>query len=295
MKASELVRDAFNFSVDKFPLSGPDNMPTPHFGLFRSDNSQCVGSAVRAGYTPHTTDDVCAVVESVEHVFGDCSPVVKFRDGHYVYLGPTKSERRVIAGLSDARYPDGIFPRFQLKAGFDGKAFSVSLGYFRDICSNLAMMRQVKGTVSVIRHTSGLRDKMDILIEQLSGLREGWLTLGQYCDNMSQIRISMDEFVQKVMGDIPEKEGSARTRWENRVASIFNRVVRERQKMGLELPSKANGFGVTLWEAFNAVQGYCQHDKSRRGEVDLVDRIIQVEADPFFSKAESFVEELMAA
>ena len=45
--AIEKVRDTFNFTVDKFPLSGPDGMKTPFYGLFRSDNCQSVGTAVR--------------------------------------------------------------------------------------------------------------------------------------------------------------------------------------------------------------------------------------------------------
>jgi hypothetical protein len=294
MKASELVRDVFNFTVEKFQLSGPDNMRTPHFGLFRSDNSECVGSAVKSGYMPHTTDDVCAIVESVEHIFGDCKPLVKFRDGHHVYLGPDKAERHVIAGLASAKYPDGIFPRFRLSAGYDGRAFSVSLGYFRDICSNLAMLRQVKGTVSVIRHTNGLRGKMDDLIAQLSTLQQGWVTLGEYCDQLSQRKVACDEFITAVLGNEPEKDGSAKTRWENRVSDIFTRIVKERQVMGLEIPTKANNFEVTLWEAFNGIQGYVQHQKSRRGQVDRLDRIITAESDPLVVKAETLANELLA-
>ena len=41
---SDKIRSTFNFSVDKFPLSGPDGMSTPLYGLFRSDNSSLVGS-----------------------------------------------------------------------------------------------------------------------------------------------------------------------------------------------------------------------------------------------------------
>ena len=57
---SDAVRAAFPFTVDKLPLGGPDGLRTPHYGLFRSDNAACVGVAVRKGYEPHTTDDVCA-------------------------------------------------------------------------------------------------------------------------------------------------------------------------------------------------------------------------------------------
>ena len=42
LTVAETVAEKFNFSVDKFRLSGPDNMNTPFFGLFRSDTMRVV-------------------------------------------------------------------------------------------------------------------------------------------------------------------------------------------------------------------------------------------------------------
>ena len=36
------VRSKFDFTVDKFPLSGPDSLRTPLYGLFRSAISKMV-------------------------------------------------------------------------------------------------------------------------------------------------------------------------------------------------------------------------------------------------------------
>ena len=41
--AADQVRAAFDFTVDKFPLSGPDGMRTPWYAMFRSDNNEVVG------------------------------------------------------------------------------------------------------------------------------------------------------------------------------------------------------------------------------------------------------------
>ena len=62
--ALRTVADKFSFSVDKFPLYGPDNMATPHFGLFKSDTMECVGKTVSARYVPHTTEDILAITEA---------------------------------------------------------------------------------------------------------------------------------------------------------------------------------------------------------------------------------------
>ena len=40
---SASVRADFDFTVDKFPLFGPDNMPTDQYGLFRSDTGYLKG------------------------------------------------------------------------------------------------------------------------------------------------------------------------------------------------------------------------------------------------------------
>lgn len=287
------IREIFNFEVEKFPLNGPDNMVTPHYGLFRSDTGECVGEAFKKGYTPHTTDDVVAIYDAAEKVFGEVNIKASFKDGHYLYFGPTNAERRIIASLKNAKYPDGIFPRLRLRAGYDGKAFSLSMGYFRDLCSNLSRLRSVKAVNTVIRHTSGLRLKMDELLYQMSAMQKGWETLSDHIDRLAAVNTGLDTFLRNVVGDRPDKEGSAQTRWDNRIADIFKRVAQEHSTMGLPIPSEENKFQVSLWEAFNGVQGYVQHSKSRRGEVDTVGKIILADNDPLVVAAESYAEELL--
>ena len=59
------IRQRYDFTVDKLPLRGPDNLNTPWYGLFRSDIGQPVGGgSVSERYMPHTTDDIVALVEA---------------------------------------------------------------------------------------------------------------------------------------------------------------------------------------------------------------------------------------
>jgi hypothetical protein len=44
-EAIQAVRDTFNFTVGKYPLSAPDNMKTPWYGLFREDTCKVVGNS----------------------------------------------------------------------------------------------------------------------------------------------------------------------------------------------------------------------------------------------------------
>ena len=178
---SDQIRSTFNFTVDKFPLSGPDGMSTPLYGLFRSDNSSLVGSkSVTARYHPHTTDDVCALADAAENAFdGDIDIRCHFRNGHYVDVKPNIAERKAVYGTAD-----NIWPRVLIRAGYDGESFRASMGYFRDACSNMAMMSMVSGTSVCIRHTSGLRSKMDELIATFNTLKNSWSNLSDVVDQM---------------------------------------------------------------------------------------------------------------
>lgn len=138
---ADAVRAAFPFEVQKFRLSGPDGLTTPHYGLFRSDDARCVGVAVRKGYEPHTTDDVCALVEAASTAFdSQCKVNCYFADGHFVTVAPGDEYRRNIFGTKD-----NIWPRMIIRAGYDGRAFRADCGFYRDACRNLAMIRSSHG------------------------------------------------------------------------------------------------------------------------------------------------------
>ena len=144
---SASVRSDFNFDVEKYPLSavmGTEVLPTDQYGLFRSDTGYLNGvKSVSPRYVPHTTDDVCALVDAAGEAFdGEIACDTHFRNGHYVSIAPTAEQRRSIFKDRDT---DNVWPRVMINAGYDGKAFTATMGYFRDACSNLAMMRMKEG------------------------------------------------------------------------------------------------------------------------------------------------------
>jgi len=100
---SASVRKAFDFSVDKFPMFGPDNMKTDQYGLFRSDTGYLNGiKTISSHYVPHTTDDVCALVDAAGEAFdGEIECKTHFSKGHYVSVNPTKADRVSIFGTAD--------------------------------------------------------------------------------------------------------------------------------------------------------------------------------------------------
>jgi hypothetical protein len=278
--AIDTVREAFNFEVVKMPLSGSDNMYTPWYGLFRDDTCDYVGSgSVTERYVPHTSDDVVALVEAASNIFeNEIELKCHFRDGHYVSVAPTNDYRKEVYGTSD-----NVFPRVMISAGLDGRAFQATMGYYRDLCQNLAMLSTVEGTHVSIRHTRSLRPKMDDLIATFGRLNDGWTNLTNVITEMESREVILSDFLTAIYGEPEEDSQRSETIHRNRTESIVRRVMRERWQSGRP---EIQDFRVSAWEAFNAVQGYSQHDASRRGGVNSFDRVLLASRDLHVQKAE---------
>ena len=287
-----VVENAFDFNVEKWPLSAADNMKTPYYGLFRDDNCECVGNgSVSSRYHPHTTDDVLSLVEAASEAFeGEVNLQCHFKNGHYVAVSPTNEHRIKVYGEKDT-----VFPQIVISAGFDGRAFTATMGYYRDLCQNLAMLESVTGTSVKIRHTKSLRPKMNDLIQTFDNLKNGWNNLTETIEHLQNREVQLADFLIDVYG-VPEttvdefgrtidKKRSA-TIHRNRVEAIFKRVTRERWQSGRPA---MNGFVVSAWEAYNAVQGYTQHDASRKGNATDFDRILLASRDKNVKMAESLL------
>lgn len=287
---SSKVQEAFNFTVDKFPLSGPDGLRTSWFGLFRSDTCETVGNgSVTNRYVPHQTDDVLSLVDAASEAFdGEIDVRCHFRDGHFVAITPSKEQRRAVFGTAD-----NVFPRVIISAGYDGKAFKATMGYYRDVCKNMSIMRQVNGTTVSIRHTSGLRSAMDDLVKTFELVKRSWVTLADVITSLESRRVQMPEFLNAVYGEPNSESGRGLTVHRKRTEAIFRRLHSERLRTGRE-PMDST-FTVSAWEAYNAVQGYVQHDaQAKTGFKGEFDRILRAANDHAVMKAESLALGLIA-
>ena len=279
------VQGDFNFSVDKFPLSGPDGLSTPWYALFRSDTNEVVGNgSVTKRYVPHQTEDVLALVDAAGEAFdGKINCTTHFRDGHYVSIQPTDHER-----LKVYDDQDNVWPRILINAGYDGRAFQATLGYYRDLCRNLAMLETVGATGVSIRHTQSLRDKLDDLRETFATLRGGWVNLQRTIRRMEDQQVDVTEVMRSIYGDEPRDEGRSQPIHRKRSESIINRLIRERYATGRPRIDHREPT-VSAWEMFNAIQGYSQHDTSRRGSPTAYDRMLLSNRDAYVRRAENLL------
>lgn len=276
---ADRVRAAFP-AVEKFPLSGPDGLRTNWYGLFRMDTGTAVGpGSVSSRYVPHTGDDCAAIVEAMESAFGEVADVkCGFRNGHFLSVEPALSREKRLELYEN----DVVFPRLIVDAPY-GSTFKASIGVFRIICSNLYTLREVEGVTVNIRHTFGLRSKMNDLIEDLSMLRNGWDALSTHIRSMTAAKAKTADFLDAMYGQPSSQPSRGATIHRNRTEAIIRRLARERVQIHGSVGDLQT---ATAWELLNSIQGFLQHTKPRKGNVTGFERIVLANDDPTVRKAE---------
>ena len=152
------------------------------------------------------------------------------------------------------------------------------------------IMRMARGTTVRIRHDSNLRHHMDDLVGTFGVLKERWGSLSAVIDQMESRQVNMANFLSAVYGEPEEGNQRSVTMHKNRTEAIFRRLINERFRAGRGNISE--NWNVTGWEAFNAVQGYVQHEGLRRGSPSDMDRVVMSSADATVRMAERIALEL---
>ena len=278
----DVVRESFQFNVVKLPLFGPDNAKTPHYGLFRDDSGESVGFACKRNYNPHNVDDISTLVEAASIAFPANAEDTKIScywsgESHIVSLAPSREYRKAIFGN------DTVWPRLLINAGYDGSSFQASLGFYRDICRNMAIIRSAgRGCHAAIRHSSHLRDKIDDLRETFVRLASGWQNVVETAQQMESRQIDLADFLAKVY---PQPDDASRRQIETnkqRISKIIRRIQSERMQLRGSIGSLET---ATAWEAWNGVQGYVQHDSRRHGSPNAFARAIMAIDDSAVARA----------
>jgi len=292
MNIAEIIRNAFPFSVVRLPLTGPDGLVSPHYGLFRDDNSASVGSAVTRKYVPHETDDVVALAEAASLAFGDVADVkAHWKEGHYVVITQSADSRR---SVYDARYPnskghqirpdsDVYTPTMIIRAGYDGRAFSASLAVNRMVCRNLLTVPvQGKAVSRTIRHSNSLPGRITDLVQDISLIVQQQDDLFNTIDQAARTTVDMAKFLRAVY-PIPANSTVRQLKnFEQRIVDIMGRLYDERQKLG---KTSNNSYDATAWEAFNAVDGYDRWDRRRNSDPSQFDRDLLTNSDSSVQRA----------
>lgn len=259
-KVAQAIEQAFPREVVKMPLFGPDNIPTPHYGLCFEDaasREDWVQATCKRQYIPHTKQDVKDLCTAVAAGFDIAADDINIDahfvtgKGHAVAVTPTKNYRRSIAGT------DTLFPTLYVRAYYGG-SFKATVGMKRDVCSNLMMMRKVDGTSVSLRHVGNYREHFDDTVEQFRELIAISDNIVAAAKQLNEVRVDTTEFFQSLYpAQVNER---SQVRQENKLKAMITRLHKERLDLGVDADIKQ----ASVWELINAVQGYCQHDKTRR-------------------------------
>lgn len=267
VKSHEDVRDVifstFTNEVKVLDLAKFNNGIGPNFkGLFLVDAdgipvSPVGESSVSSKYRPHTRNHLVSIFEACRIAFGSELNVDCFwRDGHILVIQPTREAAVSVYGA------DKIVPKLKIFGGYAGKGFKASFGFYRYICSNMALLQLVHQVSATIRHTLTLETKIDDLVSQFETVKASWAETQEQIKKMQERKLVVHEVLGKLFP--VDSDGREKTQRVNKVKKIVDRCLDEHQKLGLQIEQRDGDFVANGWMLWNAVQGFLQHNATRQ-------------------------------
>jgi len=259
------IDETFTREVIKVPLAGPDNMPSPHYGLCFDDaegRDDWMSPTVKKGYIPHTKEDVSMLAETVaagldlglEDVQISC--FFKPHRGHRVAVQPTKSYRKALC----SNELDTMWPKFIINANYGG-SFTAQCGMYRDACSNMQMMRRVEHTTVHLRHVGNFRENFDDTVQQWRSLATRFDSIMEVANNLKETKVRAADFYSALYPAPSEADTVAKhNRHKTKLESMMARLLKERDQL---LEPSNDVVRCNLWELVNSVTGWVQHDKRK--------------------------------
>ena len=234
-----------------------------YYGLAKYDQAsntvmQCSKQSVSSRYVPHQTQHIKDAISQLDSIFPSMTlGYCRWNYGHEIAIQPTEKDRMI------AQRKDSVVPRIIIRAPYDA-AMTVSIGFYRDMCANMAMFRRVADTHIRIRHVSSLEHRVQELVEQMATINTRWPAMMAHISDMRSKHVHMDDVMHLVYGDKPTDTTRKANTWQKRVDMIRARMAAEQLHTGEEQP---NG-----WLAFNAIQWYEQWKTPRRGNLTTHER-----------------------
>ena len=288
--AIEAQFEKFPKQIIKRQLFGPYGEETGVYGLFDENRNFIGRSSVTERYVPHQLEHIRPIVNSVLGLPGFENPKVRaeWKNGHYIRIRPSDDYRReIIKG-------DSIWPQLDLWFGLGGLPARGRLPLQRDACSNLMMVRNSSEINFSIKHTKSLEARIATIQDQFWNIVAKWDEVVDHCRNMHAKRINLKHLLAEIYPAPKNDSKQAATKHNDKLNAIWSRVMRESHKLNLETLSLANPI-TTGWMAFNAIQGYRQHDAIRTSEKGMTreqkefNRSVSVLEDSTVQRAEELI------
>jgi len=174
----------------------------------------------------------------------------------------------MLAKLPEVFYPlvgDGVEQFLLGTTSHDGTMKTeVRMTSVRVVCENTFNLA-MKGSTGVIaiRHTSNMRQKLEMAAMVLLRYKEHFDIVGDRFSKLASVRVDdiwIDEYLERMVGyplNVPD--GRARTMMENKIKLIEGRLAFGK---GVDLP----GVTGTAWWALNAMVEFADYDMKAKGQ-----------------------------
>lgn len=238
-------------------LNDGDFISFPYYGLVSTDGRIIpVDHSVSAKHVHHTKADFRSALEAGLAAIGGNGKISAHWNNNG-YFGSFENR-------DDSRYNISGNPRDYIRHKFivhmphDG---SVRLGLAVDaaICSNLMMFKTIKSSSFNVRHTLSFKDRFDYIVDSFHRLEETQADIAAKIETLNAKSVKIDDFVQKF---ILAGKDSMSKQLETRIEKILSRVYRE----SVTALGNADRTTATAWRLWSGLQGYLQHDATRKSE-----------------------------
>jgi len=228
------------------------------------------------------TQDVLGVVGDVYEVlqnreaFDFFDILLKESGGKFQTAGAIGKGEKVwmLAKLPEIFYPiagDGVEQYLLGTTSHDGTIKTeVQFTDIRVVCQNTfnLALNGSRGVIS-IRHTTNMRQKLEMAAMVLLRYREHFDLVGERFAKLASVRIDdawIDEYMERMIGNpLNVADGRGRTIMENRIKLVEGRLAFGR---GVDLP----GVYGTAWWALNAMVEFADYDMKAKGQADDASR-----------------------
>lgn len=248
-----------NWKAEKLPLISECGKSTGSFGMFRSDNSEWLGT-IKGRYTPYQNHTLVELLlDATEMLNLDVTNGGILKDGAKVFY--------------QIELPDEFIGKSSIKrqiTALNSHDGSSSIGFGSSnkvvVCQNTFFMAHRE--LEKVRHTESAHDRVYAMAMNLKDTISKDLLLMENFKRMADMPMT-DEIVQRLVKslfkvDVDKQLNDVSTRTKNTIEVFAGNLNTEIQ---LE--------GKTIWGLFNAVTRYTNHEASPRDAVKKNEFLMQ--------------------
>lgn len=223
--------------------------------IYHLQTMKQIGRPVSAGYELHTVDDMVTLANTAQDVIGEnldmrCS----WSDGQIISLAPSRNAQMQYA------IDKTIFKRLFIMGKYGGLSpLCGSAGLYVHECTNMMELASISSARMTIRHTRNLPNRVDELVMKFNRITNSWELSQEHINNMALKTVNLGHYVDDVW-NVDREKLEHTTRADNRARAIAQRYRNEQPPHFNPTSMHPNHLTVDGFSAFNAVQGYIQHN-----------------------------------